>query len=158
SALRAASIAEVFPTARGDFLARMLQIDLTRLWMSRGEESLPSTARLVDGPARTIIFFLASSSELPIRSGGIDISPNEIVLGSKEPSFRRTFGPHHYSAMSLTPADLLAAARVQADCELGVPLVDQIFRPEPTLMACLQRLHSEAVKLAEKAPDKLANP
>src|SRR4051794_36484570 len=92
AAIRAATV-QVFPTTGGDFQAELVQINLHRLWLQRGRESLP---RLADGAVnagRVAFEFLLGSDQPPFRHSGIDLSPDEVVVNGWDATHRRTFAP-----------------------------------------------------------------
>jgi AraC-like DNA-binding protein len=155
--IRAAQI-ELFPTTKGDFRAALLQIDLNRLWMQGGCESLPSVSHGLTSPERASIKFLVGLDQPAFQHNGIDVLLGDIVFNDRRPMHRRYFPPHYWGAMSLTPADLAAAGRVLVGRELSVPPVTRIVRPAPDLMAHLVMLYTSTVQLARTSPEKLAHP
>jgi AraC-like DNA-binding protein len=135
-----------------------MQIDLHRLWLQRGSESLP---RIINGPVssdRVAIEFPIGTHQPAIRHRGINVAPGEIVVHDTEPVARRSFAPSHWGSMSLTPADLAAAGRVLVGRELTRPSVMHVVRPPPVVLATLMKFHAEAALLAKTAPARLAHP
>src|SRR5262245_60122855 len=126
--IRASSI-ELLPTTRGDFNAELTQIELNRLWMQRGSESLPTISHGILTAQRAVIEFLARQDQPPYQHNGIEVSPGEIVINDWRLVHRRCFTPHHWASMSLAPADLAAAGRALIGQDLNVPLVTRIVRP-----------------------------
>jgi AraC-like DNA-binding protein len=157
AAIRAATI-ELFPTEKGDFKAELTRIDLNRLWMQRGNESLPVISHGMLTADRAVIEFLARQDQPAYQLNGMEVSPGDIVLDDGRHLHRRCFAPRHWASMSLVPADLAAAGRALTGQELNVPLVTRIIRPAPKLMARLLSLHEEADRLARTAPEKLSHP
>jgi AraC-like DNA-binding protein len=157
AAIRAARI-EHFPTSKGDFNAELTRIDLNRLWMQRGNESLPAISHGMLTAKRAVIEFLARQDQPAYQLNGMKVSPGDIVLDDGRHLHRRCFAPRHWASMSLAPADLAAAGRALTGQELNVPLVMRIIRPAPKLMTRLLRLHKEADRLARTAPEKLSHP
>src|SRR5262245_45874813 len=156
-AIRAANV-ELIPTTRGDFRAGLMQIDLNRVWMQCGNESLPAISHGLCTPERAPIEFLVGADQPAFQHNGIDVSPGEIVFNDRGLVHRRCFTPHYWGTMSLTPADLAAAGRALAGRELMVPSVTRIFRPAPRLMTDLMTLYEGTVQLAKTSPEKLAHP
>jgi AraC-like DNA-binding protein len=149
---------EIFPTTKGKFHAELVQIDLHRLWLQRGRENLP---RVCHGPVireRASIEFLVGADQRAFRHNGVDVSPGEIVVNDWNSAHRRSFAPHHWGSISLTPAHLAAAGRALAGRELTVRSVTHVVRPAPALMTRLLTLHGHAAQLAKTAPERLAHP
>jgi AraC-like DNA-binding protein len=156
-AIRAAEV-EIVVTAKGEFHSELVQIDLHRLWMQRGRESLPRVFHGTISPKRAVIVFLADRNQPTICYKGMELSPGEIVVdvpGATHHQWTRT--PFRWAAMSLTPDDLAAAGHAIAGHELTVPSLTHVIRPPPMLMKCLMSLHEKAGQLAKTAPDKLAH-
>jgi hypothetical protein len=57
TAVRAANV-EVFLASRGEFRGNLIQIDLIRLWLQRGSESLPGISHCAAPPGRAALEFL----------------------------------------------------------------------------------------------------
>ena len=149
---------EIYPTARGDFQAELTKVHLRRLWVQRSRESLP---RILVGkvpPGRAAICFLVTRNAPPIRHCGIDISPGDIIVDSSDSMHRRSDGPSHSGAMSLSPEDLIEAGIDLLGHELRVPRLTHVVRPRPALMSRLLNLHEQVGQLARTAPDRLAKP
>src|SRR5262245_59042651 len=157
AAIRASNI-EFFPTAKGVFNAELIQIDLSRLWLQRGSETLPAISHGVITARRVVIEFLTRQGQPAFQHNGIKVSPGEIVINDWRLVHRRCSAPHHWGSLSLTPADLAAAGRALTGRELSVPSVTRIVRPAPEPMMRLLTLHEDAARLAMTAPEKLAHP
>lgn len=157
TAVRAANV-ELFPTTKGKFHGSLIQIDLNRLWMQRGSESLPGISHCSTSNGRAAIEFLAGANQPAYRYNGIDVRPGEIVINDVRLAHRRWSTPHCWGAMSLTPTDLAAAGLVIAGRDLTLPAVGRVVRPAPGLMKRLLNLHERATQLARAAPDKLKHP
>jgi AraC-like DNA-binding protein len=158
SAIRAAE-AQVFVTTKGEFRAELTQIDLHRLWMQRGVETLPRVLRSVASKNRAPVVFLANTNQLPIRHGGMKVTSGDVMVeGPGATHHHRSWGPCQWASMSLTPEDLARAGSVISGRELTVSSVARVVRPAPALMARLLSLHENASQLAKTAPDRLAHP
>jgi AraC-like DNA-binding protein len=155
--IRAAKV-EVLPTAKGNFHAELMHINLHQLWLQRGHESLPRILHGAVDAERSAIEFPIRRDQPAIRYRGIDVSPCEIVVHDSDSVHRRSFGPSYWGAMSLTSAHLAEAARALVGRELTRPSVMRIVRPAPAIMVCLLQLHEDAAQLAKTAPDRLAQP
>jgi AraC-like DNA-binding protein len=158
AAIRAAEV-EVLVTAKGEFHAELTKIDLHRLWLQRGRESLPRVFHSSVSAKRAPIVFLASADQAAIQHSGMDVSPSELIVdGLGSTHHIRSWGPSHWGAMSLTPEDLAAAGYALAGRELTVPSVTHLVRPSAPLMSRLLNLHENAERLAKTTPDVLARP
>jgi len=157
AAVRAAEI-EVLVTKRGNFRAELTQIDLPRVWMQRGRESLP---RIFHGAVianRAVMGFLTSANQPAIYHCGAVVAPGDIIVNDARPMHRRSEAPCRWGSMSLAQDDLATVGKAIAGRELTVPLHARIVRPMPPQMSRLLSLHEQAAQLARTAPDTLAHP
>jgi len=154
-----ASGVELVVTGRGEFRAGLITVDLHRLWMQWGCESLPRIARAAQSENRRAILFLAGRDEPAIRYRGRELTAGEILVhGPGETSYQRTSAACRWAAMSLTPEDLAAAGRLLAGREILVPRDTIIVRPTRDAFTRLLRLHKAADSLAQTAHRSLAHP
>lgn len=156
-AIRAGEGVQVLPTAKGDFHAELIRIDLSQLWMQRGSESLP---RILMGRVkdRVGIEFPIAGDQSGFWHHGIHVMSGEIVLDDLQLRHRKTSTASRWGAMSLAPEDLAANARVLAGRELTCPSEARVIRPAPSIMTRLLVLHDETARLAMDAPDTLQHP
>src|SRR5690242_225257 len=156
--LRAEAV-EVVVTAPGDFRGEVTRIDVDRLWLQRGRESLPRVVHSAVSKTRNGIFFLADAQQAPTHHTGKEFPPGCIMSYSAGAEHHhRSSTTCHWAAMSLGLEDLAAAGQAIAGCDLTVPKVSELIRPPAPLMNRLARLHSAAGDLAATAPDILAHP
>lgn len=149
---------EVLVTGRGEFHAELTQIELPRLWIQSGRESLPRILRgSVDADRPAIAFLLGEDAPAMFRCGRI-VSSGDIIVDDAHPMHSRTEAASHWGSLSLTTADLAAAGKAIAGRELTAPSRAYIARPGTSRMARLVRLHKRAVHLVRTAPDKIAHP
>ena len=66
---------KILVTARGDFRAELVQIDLPRLWMQRGRENLPRIFHATLPSERAPIGFLAGANQAAVHHCGVEVSP-----------------------------------------------------------------------------------
>jgi len=127
--------------------------------MQRGWQALPVVAHSATHRNRSPVFFLTNDLQTPIFSGGLEISPGDLVFESSgaENHIRASSG-FRWGSMSLTPEDLAAAGQALVGHELIPPAVTRVTRPQPALMWRLLSLHKAADDLAATAPDILAHP
>jgi AraC-like DNA-binding protein len=150
---------ELLVTCSGKFDAELVRIDLNKLWMQRGSETLPRIIHAANDPKRAPIFFLAGTSQPAIQHAGVTLSPGEIAFyGPAAVSHHVSEGACRFATMSLTPVDLAAASKAITGHELAPPRETRVIRPHPAAMARLIALHEKASKLAKEAPATLAHP
>ncbi len=149
---------EIVVTAGGRFHAELIQIDLPRLWLQRGRESLPRIFNTALSAERTPIGFLVGD-QAAVRHDGVEVPCGDIVFNASASAFhRRTSAPTHWAAMSLTPGDLAAAGRAFAVEDLVTPRLTHVVKPGPVFMSRLLSLHEAAAQLARTAPELLCRP
>jgi len=158
AALIRSTKAELTVTARGEFTAQLISIDLHRLWMQRFSDNLPRVGHSAGGRGRVIISFRS----LPGPSllwGDEEMQLTNIVRHAEgESTFQRSSGSASWGAMSLPVADAVATGDTFGGCDLAPPKTALIVRPRPSALARLHRLHAAAGDLAKKAPEIIANP
>jgi AraC-like DNA-binding protein len=149
---------EVTLTTRGHFDAQLTRIDLNSLWMQRFSESVPRIKHTTGWGGRAII---ALSTQAGLRQtwNGKDLESTQVIRFKPGGSyFQRSAGATAYGSMSLPLADIAAAGGAIAGHDLSAPSDWQILTPTPSAMSSLQRLHAAAGRLAETAPEIIANP
>lgn len=150
---------DVFIASAGSFRAELTRIDLHRVWMQRGRETLPRVTHVAVSKGRSSLLFLAHDRQASMLCDRTELSPHEIMLYSfGGEQYQRTSGPSDWASMSLSPEDLAEAARALAGRELTSPSSNRAIRPSPGLMAQLRRLHQAADHMAAAVPDILAHP
>ena len=157
AAIRATK-AEVVVTGRGQFTAKLIRIDLHRLWMQRFSDNLPRVGHSAAMTGRAIISFRTQPGP-NLLLGGAEMHPTNIVRAAEGGSnFQRSHGSADWGSMSLPVGDMASLGATMAGCDL-TPLKDQLtVTPAPPAMARLQRLHAAAGDLAKEAPEIIANP
>ena len=158
AAIRAGKV-KLLVTAPGTFRSRLTRIDLDRLWMQRGRESLSYVACSAVHKGRSPIFFLAGTGDRPIMHSGRELPPLKLhFYADGTEHYRRTYGQCEWAAMSLPSDDLAAAGRAIAGRDLTAPRANRLIQPPAHLMLRLMRLHEAAAHLATEVPDILAHP
>ncbi|MGH7116024.1 MAG: helix-turn-helix domain-containing protein [Stellaceae bacterium] len=148
---------ELTVTGRGQFTAKLARIDFHRLWMQRFSENLPRVCHVAGWGGRAIIAFRTQPGPSLLRSG-FEVQPTNIVRHSEGQSyFQHSSGLARHGTMSLPVEDMVSVAAM-AGIDLTPPKDALAHTPEPSAMAKLQRLHAAAGRLAEEAPEILANP
>ena len=85
--------------------------------------------------------------------------PTNITRHSEgKDSFQRSSGSACWGAMSLPVEDMASVGAAMAGCDLTPPKDMLFVTPSPAAMARLQRLHAAAGRLAEEAPEIIADP
>jgi AraC-like DNA-binding protein len=153
--IRAAEM-EVFITTKGEFRAELTQINLHRLWMQRGRETLPRIFHCAVSAKRSPVVFLEEGNQRTICQSDRERSSGAIIIDGADATRRRSCGP--WASVSLTPEDLAEVGSVINTRESPVPAAAHLFRPEPALMARLLLLQDNAARFAETLPNRLAPP
>jgi AraC-like DNA-binding protein len=144
---------EMTITGCGQLDAKIIRIDLHRLWMQRFSDNLPRVAHS-DQVGRASFTFRTKPGP-SLFWGDAEMLPTTIVRhGLGESAFQRSGGSAHWGALSL-PTDDIAAI---CGSDLTPPSDAMSVTPAPAAMARLQRLHAAAGYLAEEAPELIANP
>ena len=145
-------------TERGRFNAKIIRIDLHRLWMQRLSENLPRILHVDGWGGRAIIAFRTQTGPSLLHNG-VELQPYNIVRNSAGQSFyQHSRGAFGYAGMSLPVEDMRSLGATMAGSELTPPRDTLVVTPQPGAMAKLQRLHAAAGHLAETAAEIIANP
>jgi AraC-like DNA-binding protein len=148
---------KVVITARGAYQAQATRIELHRLLIRRGWQSLPTIWHAATPKERSAVVF--PTSQTPGIWVGIEVQPGDIF-------FRPQGGEHYvhsceymrYGSLSLTADDLATFGRALVGRDLNEPPGSRVMRPQPAAMSRLLRLHEATGHLAETAPEVLAAP
>ncbi len=141
----------------GNFTAKLIRIDLHRLWMQRFFTGLPFISYVIPVARRAIITFYTDPGPSVFKNG-LEIPPTDIVrFPVADEYYYRTPGPSSNAAMSL-PVEDLAAASVMAGLDLKMPLDMMLTAPPAAAVARIRRLNAATGHLAEEAPEIIANP
>ena len=155
--LRRAGI-EMVLTVSGDFKAHQTYVELSQLSLVCSWEERPRVAYLSLAPDRVFITSAAHSSG-PIRWGGLELQPGDIVFHSRgERMHQRTSGPWHWESISQTPQHLAACIKNLIGTDLVAPQAAQVLRLPASILAPARRLHADACRLVEKKPELIALP
>jgi hypothetical protein len=94
-AFRAAEV-NMLVKSNGAFHAELTQIDLNRLWMQRGSDSLPRIVRTQIDVKRAPILFFADENQASMQVGGEEDHParSSSTVRARRPISR----PRHHSA------------------------------------------------------------
>jgi AraC-like DNA-binding protein len=151
--------AKLTATRTGPLRAELTKVALPRLWLQRGLFSLPGIFYWVPpGERKSIIFLTAAAS--PVLRDGTEVTSQQIMVSKPQlGSYARGSRGFSYNSMSLSLADIEAAARALVGRSVVVPArPNYTMRPPARLMARLQRVHRRAIDLAMSKPAVLAHP
>ena len=157
ASVRAAS-ATLTITQRGRFAAKLIRVDLHRLWMQRFSESLARVAYFSILPGRTSISFAAQPGPVVV-SGGFEQDGFSIV--------RRDGGQEYFHRTSAANCNCAVSLPVDEITSLGTAIVGRDFTSavtsarltaRPAALTKLRKLHASAGHLAEYAPAVIAHP
>jgi len=153
-----ATRADLVVTQAGQFAAKLIRIDLPRLWMQRFSENLRRVSHYGNMPGRAIVTFPTRAGPRILRDG--DEEPFGSLQRHSEgrSSFQRTTGPAHLGSLSLPVADTEAFGATVCRCDVTPPKDPLFVTPPPAAMERLQNLHAAAGHLAEYAPGVIACP
>lgn len=144
---------------RGEYRAEATSVDLHRLRMQRGDESLPRVLIVSPSEDRAPIVFGTNQNQPAMHFDGRELPQHEIIVtGSGVPIHFRSSGACRWGSMSLTFKDLEAAVQAVTGREFIAPFFTQFIRPPPAFLARLSSLDEAAGHLARTAPDILAQP
>jgi len=102
-----ATNAELMVTARGPFTAKLVRIDLHRLWMQRAFDNLPRITYPTNIAGRAVVSFRTQPGP-SLATDGLEMQPTNVVRHSEGQSYyRRSSGLAAYASMSLPVAVLV---------------------------------------------------
>ena len=157
AAIRGTS-AELTVTGRGHFAAKLVRIDLHRLWMQRLSDNLPRILHLAAITGRAFITFRAEPGP-SLLWGGLEMQAISLVrLSEGENAFQQSSGTACFTGMSLPVEEMASAGAALGGYDLTPPSDRLLVTPPPAAMARLQRLNAAAGQLAEVAPAVIAHP
>ena len=157
AAIRGAKV-ELLVTGRGDFHAELTQIDLDRLWIQYGCESLPRVSHAVISSERVPIMFLADTNQPAVHFSGKEVSTAAIVVnGVATTHHLRTSGPGRWATVSL-PANDWAALTGPVDRGLTAGSLASFVQPDRGSMTRLTELHRAIRQLAAAEPKTFSHP
>src|SRR5260370_30023219 len=153
-----ATRAELTVMGRGHFAAKLVRIDLHRLWMQRFSDDLPRVAHSANIAGRSFISFRTQPGPR-LLSNGVEMQPTNITRVSEcHEAHQHSSGLAAFAAMSLPVEEMASVGAAMAGCDLTPPRDSLLITPLPAAMARLQRLHMAAGHLVEEAPEIIANP
>jgi hypothetical protein len=116
---------EVLITATDDFRADLTRIDLHKLSLQIGRETLPRVGQRAIKTGRTAIYFLVGTDQAAGVHCGAEVSPDEIIVNAAGATYHPATSAHsHWADVSLTSEDL-AARLALAGCQLVPARADE---------------------------------
>jgi AraC-like DNA-binding protein len=151
---------EVTILGRGRFTAKLTRVDMHRLWTQRFSDNLPrvSHSAMSGMKGRAVVQFRTAPGPSLVW-GCSEMHPTNIVRHSEgDSAFHRSAGSLNWASMSLPVEEMALLGATIAGCDLTPPKQALTLTPAPQAMARLQRLHAAAGRLAEDAPEIIAQP
>jgi AraC-like DNA-binding protein len=146
-------------TGRGDYHAEFTHVNFSRLWMSRGEDSLARVAIYTPRWPRTQILFATDQDQPATQVAGMEVHTDALaVISFGSSDHFKTSAAHRWGGMSLPPEDLAALGYTINGRQLTLPSFTHHIKPSRSAFLRLRHLHKAARHLARKAPDILAKP
>lgn len=143
---------------RGRFEAKLVRIDLDRVWMQRFTESTARVLHVAGWGGRSAVAFLSEPGPSLLWAGA-EMGVGDLVRPGDDQSYHhRISGPSAFATMSLPIEDMASLGAETAGLDLGPLLAELTYRPAPHAIGRLRRLHAAVGRLAEEAPEIVANP
>lgn len=145
-------------TEPGRFKGELTRIDLNRLWLQRGTESLARSVHISIPRTRSPVFILTDPEQAAVRVNGVEFKPGELLFwGRDSEQYQRTESAIRWGAMSLAPQDLIQAAEAVLGYEMTTPIETLVLRPAESAMRRLTALHKVADGIARSNPEVIAH-
>lgn len=159
AAITAAEAEAVF-VAPGPFRATLTTVELGRLCVQHGSESLARTRVLRVGAGDSHLFFLVAGDQPAMLHNGVSLVPGEIaVLDSGSLNYQRSLAPCDWGMLSLASDGLAGTYGASRGNEMRAVLASPlILRPPRARWLELLGLCATARRLAAHAPALLARP
>jgi hypothetical protein len=145
-------------TKPGRFAAKLVRIDLHRMWMQRYSDTLPRVVHFENIPGRTFISFRTSAGPSLLWDGRETSVTSLIRHSDRHNGYQRSTGAAQFASMSLPNADIEALGSTHGGADFTSPRQPLIFNPPQVALERLRRLHAAAGDMAEHAPHVIAVP
>jgi AraC-like DNA-binding protein len=148
AALSADGVGGLLVTGRGQFRARLTQVELDRVRLTAVEEAQPRIA-FVTVPAGTVLVsFPIDDGPSPVW-GGIEIRTGEMItFGRGQRLHAKTLGASRWGAIQVPDRQLARYGRALNGAGFVVPPAAR-WRPRPAAARQLRHLHRAAIRMAE---------
>ena len=141
----------------GRFAAKVVRIDLQRMWLQRLSDSLPRVAHFNHVPGRAVISFRTQAGPDILWDGKVE--PAGLARHPECYSFfQRSSGPTQLGTMSLPIEVMAVVGETFGGCDFTPPKELTFITPRPAALTKLLGLHATAGLLAENAPEIIACP
>jgi AraC-like DNA-binding protein len=148
-------IAELTVTERGRFRARVVRIDVNRIWGQRVRETL-ACLKQIQLYRGAILFMIEPGPSMFL--GGAEIGMDQVAVITAGDSYNwRLSGATHWGAVSLVKEDMDVLYGVAAGLRAKQVSSVSVFAPSPMALARLRSVHDRMGRLAETAPELLTN-
>jgi AraC-like DNA-binding protein len=152
------TVAEVTIIKRGRFEAKLIHIDLHRLWLNRLADNLPRIAHIVDHPGYAA-FSLRTQPGPSLRRSGVEMLQSHIIRRAHAETYlQQSDGSAGFGSIWLPIDDMVSFGATVVGRDLSPPRDTQVIVPSAVALNRLQRLHAAAGSLAEDAPSIIAHP
>ena len=143
---------------RGNFTARLIDINLKQMWIQRFYETVPRVTHTELDSDQAIISFCARAGS-PLFWSGVEMKPDWIVWhGEGQHEIQRSTGSVCWGAISLPIEAMWAANLANADRDRAPAGKSLLVAPTAAALARLQFLHAAISELAESDSEALSNP
>lgn len=145
-------------TDNGSFHSELTRIDLHRLWMQHGQQSLSQVLHFATLKERRSVTFLAGPGP-SMTVSGIEVGQGDLIhyLPGAEHHLRLPPDCYWFS-MSMPEAALATDARALLGEDIAIAKASIVNRPSEHLLTRLRTLHQAASQLARDVPDVLSHP
>jgi hypothetical protein len=156
AALRPVGVSTLLLAGQGRFRARLTEVTLHRLRLVAVEEKLPRIAFVVLPADLALVAFPLGHRLSPVWGGRTSAVGEIVAFGPRQRFHARTAGPCHWAAVLLRFDDLVGYGRALSGAEPVIPPAAR-WRPPPTALRQLHRLHRAAIRMAQRQSASLAD-
>jgi len=148
AALRADGVLSLPIIGRGQFRARLTQVELNHLRLAAGEEQLSRIAFVAVSADTVLVSFPLGDRPAPIW-GGMRMQAHEIItLAPGHRVYARIDGPCRWGSIGLPGDDLARYGRALTGTDFAVPPIAR-WRPPRAALRQLHHFHRAAIRAAE---------
>jgi AraC-like DNA-binding protein len=157
--IRLAKVSDLVVSERGEFAATLTTMNVGRVWLQSGSESLGRTMRIAIKNSPRSLAFLADGQAATVIQSGAEFGAGDVVsFGQNTSHFQRTFGPIRWAGMSLPPGDLEKAVKATTGGEMGDPSSSLWAKPSAENFTRIRVLHHEVNRMASAGETVLDHP
>jgi AraC-like DNA-binding protein len=156
AALSADGVAGLLITGRGQFRARLTQVELDRLRLTAVEEAQPRIAFVTVPSDMVLVSFPIDGGPSPVW-GGIEIQTGEMItFGRGQQLHSRTLRASHWGTIQVPDQQLARYGRALSGAGFFIPPAAR-WRPPPAASRQLRHLHRAAIRMAERRTGALTD-